>query len=304
MRAKRKPDEDFFIDKFMAYLHAEIDESATQIPEVTDKPDLAIRSQGKVIGVELSQIPSSYIIENFHKKRPPPIYTKDEIQGHLSIYPFEPHRWVHEVLEKKNRKIEPNMHRIGASAMWLVMHSHSSKNDWPMSKTSEKGSRQAEALLMRFGVRNLGSKFERIFYIYSDGTVVPLTGGSEVVPSKISLPEGAGYPAVTHHQFSFSFDVPLSGMDERIYRFEKITFTEMSIEPMDEWMSGRNPEIERPDFSVRALVTSEKVNFEVFRNCILVAENTVDTTGMIGKTMYLHMLFEWSIQKTTFTYSA
>ena len=69
---------------------------------------------------------------------------------------------------------------------------------------------------MRFGTKQYGSSFDRLFYIYSDGAVVDLTDG--LIPSTVSLPVGAaGYPAVTSHQFSFSFDVPLPQLGFREY---------------------------------------------------------------------------------------
>jgi hypothetical protein len=55
MRTKRKSEEEFFVQKFMAYFRTEIDENVSEIPEVTDKPDLAVSSYGRVIGVEFSQ---------------------------------------------------------------------------------------------------------------------------------------------------------------------------------------------------------------------------------------------------------
>lgn len=304
MRTKRKAEEEFFIQKFMNYFRTEIDENATEISEVTDKPDLAISSQGRVIGVEFSQFPSRYIIKNFHKKRPPPIYTKNKIEGHLSVYPFEPHRWVHEVLEKKHTKVEAHKKRIDSDEMWVVMHCHSVKHEWPMSNCSSEGSRGAEAILMLFGTKQYRSNFERIFYIYADGTVVSLKGETELIPSAVSVPDGNGYPAVTAHQFSFSFDVPLPGLGIREYQFDEIQFAETIVAPIDDWMANRDPQIERPKFKANARVDSEKMEWRIFRDGELVLDNVFETSGQIGKTMYMHLLFEWGIEKTTFTYNA
>lgn len=304
MRTKRKAEEEFFAQKFMDYFRTKIDEGATGIPEVTDKPDLAISSQGIIIGVEFSQIPSSYIIENFHKKRPQPAYTKDKIEGHLMVYPFEPHRWVHQVLQKKCKKIDVYKKRINANEMWLVMHCHSTKSEWPFSDGSKEGSRKAEAALMRFGTKRYRSNFERIFYIYADGTVVPLTGGSELIPSAVSIPNGDGYPAVTSHQFSFSFDVPLPGLGDREYQFQEIDFSETIVAPKDDWMAERDPEIERPKFTAYALVDSNRMEWKIFRKGVLVSEEVFETRDWIGKTLYMHFLLEWSIKKTKFTFNA
>ncbi|MES9842954.1 MAG: hypothetical protein ABW134_20610 [Candidatus Thiodiazotropha endolucinida] len=304
MRTKRKAIEDFFIQKFMDFFRTEIDEDATEIPEVTDKPDLAISSQGRVIGVELSQFPSSYIIKNFHKKIPPPTYTKNEIKGYLSVYPFEPHRWVHRVLVKKCKKFGTHKKHINSDEMWLVMHCHSIKDDWPMSDALKEGNREAEALLMRFGANQYRSNFERLFYIYADGTVVSLTGGSELIPFAVTLPDGVGYPAVTAHQFSFSCDVPLPGLGDREYQFEEIQFDEMIVAPMDDWMAEREPEIERPKFTASARVDSDRIELKIFRDGVAIYDSAVETSDKIGKTMYMHFLLQWSIKKTTFAYNA
>ena len=301
---KKKSGRRFFHSEVHGIFSTEIDANATEIAEVTDKPDLAISSQGRVIGVELSQFPGSYIIENFHKKRPPPTYTNNEIEGHLSVYPFEPHRWVHQVLQKKSKKVGAHKKRINSDEMWLVMHCHSIKDDWPMSGALKKGNREAEAFLMRFGTKQYRSNFERLFYIYADGTVVSLTGGSELIPSAVTLPDGVGYPAVTAHQFSFSFDVPLPGLGDREYQFEEIQFAETIVAPMDDWMADRGPEIERPKFTASARVTSDRMEWKIFRDSFLIADEVLETSNKIGKTMYMHFLLLWSIKKTIFTYNA
>jgi len=213
-RAKRKAEEDFFIQKFMDHFRVEFDEEASEIPGITDKPDLAIACKDGVIGVELSQFPSDYIIQMFHKRRELPPNPYEEILGNLSVFPFEPHHWVHEAVQKKNKTVSEHRKRIQANEMWLVLHCHSIRDDWPMSKAVEKGSREAEALLMRFGISQSPSDFERIFYVYADGTVVALKGGSASIPLTVSLPDGVGYPAVTLHQFALSFDLPLPGKGE------------------------------------------------------------------------------------------
>jgi hypothetical protein len=301
MRKIRKAKEEYFIKKFMDYFCAEFDETATEIPEVTDKPDLAISSKGRVIGVELSQFPSRYIIKSFHEKIQTPTYTDNEIEGQLTIYPFEPHLWVHEVLQKKCKSVESQKKRIKSDEMWLVMHCHSTRDDWPMSDASKKRSRGAEAILMRFGTIKSRSNFERIFYIYADGTVVSLAGGSELIPSAVSLPNDVGYPAVTAHQFSFSFEVPLPGMGDRVYQFDEIQFTEKIVAPMDDWMAKHHPEIDRPKFKASARVTSDKMEWKIFRDGIQVIDKVLNTSDYIGKRMYMHLLFHWSIKQTTFT---
>lgn len=139
----------------MAYIRQEIDPQAAAVPEVTDKPDLVVSFFGRIVGVELTQLPSDYIIRWFHKNRPAPKKAKDAIEGHRTIFPFEPHRWVSEVVEKKSIRTENYRRNIGADEMWLVMHSHSTKDPWPMSGGTNKESRSVDALLMRFGLQKV-----------------------------------------------------------------------------------------------------------------------------------------------------
>jgi hypothetical protein len=303
MRTQRKTEESFFVHRFMEYCRAEIDNDASEILEITDSPDLAISSLGRVIGVEFSQFPSSYIIESFHKKRPEPTYTKNEIEGNLTIYPFEPHRWVHEVLDKKCGRVGTHKKRINADEMWLVMHCHSTTSEWPMSDMSEKANREFEALLMRFGTKQYRSSFERIFYIYADGTVVTLSGDSIIVPSAVMLVNGLGYPAVTTHQFSFSFDVPLPGLGVRNYQFQTLQFSETIIAPIDDSMANRSPEIERPKFTAEAQVDSDKVDLILYRNGVLAGRLALPISNQIGKTMYMHSLVQWGIEETDYMFN-
>jgi hypothetical protein len=301
MRDKRTGNEEYFIAKFMDFFRAEIDENASEKPEITDSPDLAVSSKGRVIGVELSQLPSSYIIQNFHKKRPEPKYTKGRIAGHLVVYPFEPHSWVHEVLAKKSKKASLQKERINSDEMWLVMHSHSVTSDWPMSDSAKENSREAEAMLMRFGAKN-SSNFDRVYYVYSDGTVVSLKGEGVDIPSTISLEKDEGYPAVTTHQFSFCFDVPLRGEVSSEYEFDKIEFAETIVEPNDDWMAGKRPNTDRPKFSVCAHVDSDSMSWKVFRDNVLIGSQRCGTSDHVGQIMYQHFLLELGLKKTSFIF--
>lgn len=302
MRPKRTNLEEAFIKKFMTFFLLEIDKNASVDTEITDKPDLLVQSNDKRVGIEFTQIPSEYIIQNFHTKMPNPTYQKDSIVGDLCIFPFEPHRWVNEALRRKIRAVEVNKQRSVADEMWLVLHAHSEKHEWPMSKGSQQGNRDAELLLMRFGTHKLGHVFDKIFYTYADGSVVALCGSGENVASKISLAQGSGYPAVTTHRFSFSFQVPLPCMGHREYFFNDIKFNEVIVAPKDEWMVTRKPEIKRPQFQIVASVNAKEMTWTVLREGAMPATDRVDTSEFVGKTMYIYTLLEWGIEPTHFSF--
>lgn len=301
MRKTRAVLEDHFSDLFLNYYRENYDIDASEVPGIVDKPDLAINSKGRVIGVELSQFPSHYIIKHFHKSRPAPRYTKGRIEGHRTIFPFEPHRWVDEVMEKKQKKVDFHRKRIRADEMWLVMHCHSKTRGWPMSKASMDGTRTVEDLLMRFGTRRYRNRFDRILYIYADGTAIDLTGREEQVPLEASLPADAGYPAVTHHQFSFSCDVPLPGLGTHTYYFNDVSFSDHIVPPKDDWMNNREPHIVRPIYTASAEVDSRTMSWEILADGKRIMNQRMDTVKLVGKTIYAHFLHEKEIEFTTLT---
>lgn len=296
MRKNRTKLEEHFCGVLTEYIKQEIDAEATVISEVTDKPDFAIAAGGRRIAVELSQFPSEYIIQYFHKKMPTPEYDGSKLVGNLVVYPFEPHRWVHEVIQKKERSAKSYKERVKADEIWLAMHCRSEKHEWPMSKRENERQRKFELELMRFGVGNRKTSFDKIVYLYADGTVVGLSGSGEPIPTAIQLDVGAGYPAVTTHQFGFGFDVPLPMLGERRFEFRDINFTEHMIEPKDDWMKERLPEIERPEFIVKGSSDSAEMRVDIQRNGISNLIEKVPTAMHIGRRLHFHTLLEWSIQ--------
>lgn len=298
MRHTRKAEEHHFAQIFSNWYQTRHDRDARELPDITDRPDMAIETLGKKVAIELSQIPSSYFIKRLHRKMPTPVYAEDRITGQLVVYPFEPHRWVHEVIKKKEGKADAYRAAIGAHEAWLVMHCPSKGSDWPMTGPSNLATRQAEALLMRFGLKGSGSKFERIFFVYADGDVIELT--VEAVPTAISLPDGSGYPALTTHQFSLGLAVPLPGMGIREHRFDTISFEKTIIAPIDDWMAGASPQIEEPIFKGKASVSSEYAQWEISRNGNVIHHERMPVSAYVGQMLYLHLLLEWGIQKTTF----
>jgi hypothetical protein len=298
MRSTRKIEESHFAKVFLSWFQKNHDPDAHEMPGITDCPDMAMETRGRILAVEFSQIPSSYIIQEFHRQMPAPLYAKDKITGNLVVYPFEPHRWVHEVIKNKEVKADAYKLAVRADEIWLVMHCHSMRDDWPMSGPSRLATRDIEALLMRFGLKATRGKFERVFYVYADGTVIDLTEG--VIPSAIGLPKGYGYPAVTAHKFSFGFAVPLPGLGVHECVFDTIAFNKTVIVPKDDWMANTFPEIKEPVFTSRASVSSEIAEWEISRDGNVISRQRMEVSEHIGQTRYLHFLLEWSIEKTTF----
>lgn len=231
---------------------------------VIDRPDFVCEVAGRRIAAEFSQIPSHYIIKHFYKRLPSPTYRENDIDGRLGIYPFEPHRWVHDALLAKSGKTNTYRKRSRADELWLVLHAPTSKNDWPMSKVDNPSGRKFEMELLRFGTKGRSYGFDRVIYVYADGSIVGVAGNGEAIPKKIELADNLGYPAVTWHSFGFNCRVPLPGLGLRIHEFKNIRFRESIIVPRDDWMNGREPYINRPEFFVRAMVGYERTTVELF----------------------------------------
>jgi len=165
-----------------------------------------------------------------------------------------------------------------------------------MSRPSSLGSREVEAQLMRFGLKATGGKFQRIFFTYAEGTVVDLT--ADKIPSAISLRPGAGYPAVTAHGFSFGFHVPLPGLGIRKYDLNPISFNKVVIDPIDDWMANTHPEIDEPNFSSHARVSSELAEWKILRDGDVIQSESKQVSEHAGKPLYMWFLLHWSVKKT------
>lgn len=302
MRKSRSISEQFFVEKFFEYFVKNIDKDAIQLPEVTDRPDMAIYSNNKIIGVEFSQIPSEYIINGFYRNMPKPEPDKNRIRGLLIVIPFEPHRWIYEVLSKKRPKILPYKNRINADEMWIVMHPPSINREWPMFEEAENN-REGEALMMRFGSQQHRKFFNKIFYMYADNSVVDLSNDADVFPSKISLMDDTSYPAMTIHKFAFNFDVPLPGLGTKKYIFDDIEFSEFVIEPKDDWMANRKPNLDNFLFTVKVNVDSDKVIWRIFRDEVLMIEQINNTHDLNGKSMGISCHLELNVKNFNISYT-
>ncbi len=257
-----------------------------------------------MVGVELSQFPSSYIMQELHKTRADMAHTEESIRGHVAVFPFEPHRWAYEVISKKEKKVQTYRDNLDADEVWLVMHGSSSTTDWPMSGSEKRSSRKAEELLLRFGSAAHANSFDRIYFIYCDGEVISLKSGAATAPSRISLPIDAGYPAVTVHHFFLSIDMPEVGQSARKYDFENIVFDETVVTPADDWMAERLPDIDRPHFRATALVTPTSIKLTVFRDLQPIKMETIEIPDQEGKRVNCQFVLTWSIRKTTFSYAS
>jgi hypothetical protein len=289
--------EEFFCAHLEKHIKESIDKHAKPIVSALDKPDFAIKCGDKVIAAELSQVPSNYIIRHFHRSGPPPTYKKNEIVGRLSVFPFEPHRWAHEVIEKKKRFASAYKNKVKADELWLVLHSHSLERDWPMSKPENNSQRKFELDLLRFGSKGRLSGFDKIIYIYIDGTVVTVLDAETTAPKKIELFDEDGYPATTHHGFGFNIDVPLPGLGERIYEFNNAQFQESILIPKDNWMQNGPPNIARPNFFVRAVVTAEGATVDLYRDGVKTEMGAILFEGSPGQSYNIFSVVEWGIQK-------
>lgn len=295
MRKKRKPIEDFFCSHVTAFVRNQFEAEVNEVPGILDKPDLVLDIGGRRVAIELSQIPSSYFIRHLHKKIPPPTYRDNEIVGRLSVFPFEPHRWLNEVIKKKHKSLSVSKHRANADEVWLALHAHSVDSDWPMTK--DKTQRKFELELMRFGTKGTIKGCDRIIYLYPDGSAAGLHGNGEVIPKRIELVDGEGYPAVTHHSFCFSFDAPFPGLGERVYEFDDIKFQELLVRPKDDWMLSDVPNIKRPDFFVRATVDAAAVRAEIFQDGKLVLSDNLNAKDHNGQKLTCAMVIEKGIRR-------
>ena len=121
-----------------------------------------------------------------NRQLPPAVVSPGGLKGDLAIYPFEPHRWVREVVKSKSAKAFSYRSAIQADEIWLVLHSHSIIDAWPMSGRKKRQCREAEDLLLRFGLKGQNHNFDRIFCVYADGETVELTD-DRPIPKSVSL---------------------------------------------------------------------------------------------------------------------
>lgn len=301
MRPEHTNAEAHFVTKFLEFVRSKIDANAHEIDGISDKPDLGISSAGRIIGVELSQLPSSYIMRVINRQLPPARVSPGGLRGDLAIYPFEPHRWVHEVVRSKSAKASGYRAAIHADEIWLLLHNHSTIDAWPMSGPTRRQSRVAEDLLMRFGLRGQKHNFDRIFFIYSDGETVELTDG-RAIPRSVSLAHGGGYPAVTTWRFSFGLKVPLPGLGTRVYDFPEIEFAKHLVAPKDDWMAARPAHYEHLNPTVSASVSGQEATVTILINDHPYTHSW-STSEWAGQTLYEHVLLQFGIPKSTFNWT-
>jgi hypothetical protein len=261
MRRSRTDLEQHFLAHLTEFLRKEFGGDVQLDSEQFDVPDVLYLVGQRRIAVELSQFPSRYIIKHFNT----PLRHPKEDEGVCAerfIFPFEPHRWVHEVLSKKTKRIREYQSNVNATEVWMVMHAHTIKEKaWPMSMPSQVDRKELELYLMRYGAQ-LGRSFDRVLYIYPDGSVACLAGHdvTDVVNMSISLENG--YPVTVAHHLLFRFTVPKSGELPKTISVTGSDFKDCVIEPNDPHWRELNPDIRPLDLSIKLLVGDR---FAIFR---------------------------------------
>ncbi len=159
MRPIRTPSEQHAISALCNTLRADGDE-VEEILEVTDRPDAAIRFNGRVVAVECRTFTSERLLR---------LHGIDWPEGRIfQIYlPLEPHVWIRTAIEAKAEKVPEYLARCNAGTAWLILHSARGVFSH-LSGLFECGL----ANLFHIGVWSLPHPFERIY----------LTGENDLPP--------------------------------------------------------------------------------------------------------------------------
>lgn len=295
VRSKRKKIEDFYCVPLLQFAEREFGSRAELDISITDRPDALISVGGRKIAAELTQMPSSYIIRHLVGKMPPK-FKKNAINGVLLLSPFEPHRWVHTAVTDKIPKVLRDKSKRYADEAWIVLHSHSVDDPWPMSKAENSAQRSFESALMRFGVSKIDCRsVNRIVYIYPDHTVVEIYGPGVKPVEKITIDPKNGYPTVKEYRWAFSYDVPLAGLGVREFEFPRITFDETIVVPKDELFKGLPPCVSRPDFGVRGIADTQKLEFELLRDGKVIGSDIATHGSENGNRFDMYNLLRYGI---------
>ena len=298
MRQKQTENETFFSQKVEEYISKLFNTPTKREGSITDNPDALFIVGEKRIAVELSQIPSDYIVRHFHRKQAQP-YHKDKFTIERVIFPYEPHIWVHDVATRKKKRANSYKKSANADEIWLAIHSPRIQGAWPMSMAENQDGRKYEVQAMAFGVKHSSSKFDRILFVYADGHIEQIHGPGTKPPKKIGLSEGSGYPTVTTHLFTVGLDSPLQGLGERTYNFRHPEIIERIVKPKDSWMSKRPPDVKRPTYEVEATVATDKFSFAVLEDGVRTPIKE-SLTAQNGTTSYLHILVQQGPAGATF----
>ncbi len=270
MRRFRTQIEHHYCEFVVEFVSRAFSSPASLSDKVTDRPDALVHVAGKRIGVELSRMPSDYVIRHLVRKMPP-MSSSPEVIGELFVHPFEAHRRVYEVASKKSKSVRAYRKSARADEVWLAIHSHSLSDPWPMSKFTSENSRIFEKRLMRFGVSKLSEAFDRILFIYPEGEVVELAGPKVESPVAIMLDSAIGYPAAIEYRFNVGFQAPPPGLGERIADYPNISFKKYVTKPKDEWMNLREPDLCPSEIGAQIIVGHGKSSFLLIENGVKVA---------------------------------
>lgn len=291
MQSERRGIEEYFCAHLLTYARNEVSQESKLDQAIFDCPDAVIEAEGRRIAVELTQIPSKYIIRQLHK-RPPGAAKVGVASGVRTVYPYEPHQWVWRAIQEKRKNSRSYAKRVRANESWLAIHTHTTRDDWPVFKAKSGSADNFNISAMRFGASNAQDSFDRVIFIHANGEVDTLFGAGAPEVKELALAEGAGYPAFANHHFSLGFIVPPPGLGQRTFSFENIEFTERIVPPHDAWMSRRAPDVNRPVIGVSGVVDSNEIRFHLIVGGVRQVETQGSISGNEGKAMFLHVLVE------------
>ncbi len=264
MTRTRKKLEEYFIPHLKVFLESEFEVEAELDAEQVDNPDTLFTIGEKRVAIELSQFPDKYIIHEFHKKIEKP-QNGEQLFCVQKVFPFEPHRWVHQALVKKTARLPNYRKNVEADEYWLALHAHSEHTDWPMSQPEQEERRRLEYYLMKFGAQS-GTTFDRVIYFYRDGSVAKLTGYGECPLTKLSSALESGYPSVSSFSIYLTLEVPAEGDPERFLEFSDVDFEQKVIEPNDTHWRTLAPDIRQRTLDILVNVSSTEAVFQFLIN--------------------------------------
>lgn len=276
MRKERTRNEAYFGMLAKEFIEAIYCAPAIVDQSYVDQPDFVFMIGSKRIAVELTQIPDNYIIRKFMSMQGVRLHRQSSLLAQLLIIPFEPHNWVHEALLKKARRKAAYLAHAKADEVWCVVHPPGHQSNWPFSEGSWEEVRAVERRLLLFGARALLGSFDRLLFVYVDGEVLDLTSQLESAPSEIGIDPKNGYPALTVHRIRVN--IPRSKV-ERIVTdlvIEGSSFRERIVHPRDSSYLSIHPNIERPDFFIKADFSAERMSIDIRRGGT--KESTVELT--------------------------
>lgn len=245
MRPIRTPSEQHAISALCNTLQADGNE-VEEIPEYTDRPDAAIRFNGRVVAVECRTFTSERLLRLHGIKQP---------EGRVfQIYiPVEPHVWIRNAIEAKANKVPEYLARCNADSAWLVLHSARGIFSG-LSSLFEAG----VADLFHIGVWSIPHPFERIY----------LTGEDDLPPVCIFRAEDKAthrdkyanmrikcIPIIRKHFAQITATEGPNGEGQITMRFDQPIEQNFLLQPLDRRFRANYTEIAKVENAFVALQT-------------------------------------------------